>query len=149
MYKKILFGLIIILFSASCSSFEDIEIGEIKGYTLSSIVNNELKIDVKLNIKNPTLLPITIKELDVRTQINGRYIGKVNIDKPLRVLPKSDSDIEIPVTLKISNVFVTAFVMLSLKNGGDIKIDMEGSCKARSMFVTREVEIKESFDFEL
>ena len=146
MKKTALYLLLVIILFSSCSSFEDIEVEGVKAYTIKSLKDNELKVDLKLEVKNPTLYPITLKDLDLRTQINGRYIGKVHLDEKIKIKAKRESEVVVPVTLKISNIMASAFLMLNMKKTDQLKIDLEGKVKARSYLINKEVEIKESLD---
>lgn len=146
MKKPLVYILFFTLLFSSCSSLEDIEINEVKGYKINSLKDNVLRAEITLEVENPTLYPITIKDLDLRAQINGRYIGKVILDESIKVKAKQTSDVIVPVSLKISNIMTAAFLMLKLKDTNQLKIEVEGIGHARSFFISKEFEVKESYD---
>ena len=146
MKKQTYLLLLFTLLLGSCSSLDEINIDSIKKYDIKTLKDNELKVDITLVVDNPTFYPITIKEFDLRTQINGRYIGRVNLDEAIKIHAKRKSEVTLPVTLKISNVMATAFIMLKMKDASKLVIDIEGKGQARSLLISKDFEIKESID---
>lgn len=146
MKKNILLLIITSLLFSGCTGLDEIDIQGIKKYSIKSLKDNELKAVVTLKVNNPTWYPITLKDLELRTQINGRYIGKVYLDEKIKIKAKRESEVEIPVTLKISNIMATAFVMLNMKNAEQLIIEIDGDVTARSYLFTKKVEVNESFN---
>ena len=133
----------------ACSSFENIKIGDIKQYEIQKFEDNELKVRLVIPVENPTIFPFKIESADLRTTINGRYIGKLELDTVIKVESKKNKDYQVPVNIKISNILVTAFVMMNIKEDSEIKLKLEGIATGKSLFIRKEYIIDEEFSIKL
>lgn len=132
------------LLFVSCANFENISIGEIQEFKVAGFEENYLKLNVSVQIDNPTIHKINIKEIDVRVFINQQYIGKLLIDQPVLIKPKSSQIYELPVKIRLANILNTAFIMMNLGKGQRVEFGLEGNVIVKSMLITRYIEIKES-----
>jgi LEA14-like dessication related protein len=128
----------------SCGNFENIEIGEPKEVNVKGFEENFLVIDVVLPVENPTIHSIVIKNIDVRVFLQNKYIGKLVVDENIRIKPKSNTTYELPVKVRLANLLGAAFIMMNLKKGSESDIRLEGEIQARSLFITKTVEINEN-----
>ncbi|MBN1118102.1 MAG: LEA type 2 family protein [Bacteroidales bacterium] len=144
-FKHFYLLLIILLpLVSSCGNVEEIVIGEPKEVKVHGFEDNYLVIDVALPVDNPTLHKISIREMDVRVSLNGRYLGKLIVDERLVLKPKSNTVYQIPVKIRMANILETAFLMMNLKKGQTSELNFEGEVKARTLFFLKTVEINET-----
>ncbi|MCG8699230.1 MAG: LEA type 2 family protein [Bacteroidales bacterium] len=152
MYKKNLRYTLIVIVSiliTSCASFEDIKIGDIQNLKVNGIEDNVIKIDVEVPVDNPTLFSFKITSVDIRTTVNGKYIGKLSLNEPIKVKSRRNENYLVPVDVKISNMFVTMFVMMNVKSGSSLKVKLEGTAQGQSMLIKKEYPIEEVIDIKL
>lgn len=128
----------------SCGNFEDIEIGEPKELNVRGFEDNYLIVDVVLPVDNPTIHSIVIKNIDVRVFLRNKYIGKLEVDENIRIKPKSNTTYELPVKVRLANLLGAAFIMMNLKKGSESDVRLEGEIQARSLFLSKTIEINEN-----
>jgi len=146
--KKVIAGKFLILFIfpllISCgSNFEDIKIGDPESVQVIGFEGNYLKMNVRLPVENPTSHKIRIQEIDLKVFLNGRYIGKLLVDEAIVIKPKRQHTYDLPVKVRLSNILNTAFIMMTLKEGQHVPVKFEGKIVARSMLMSRTIEISE------
>lgn len=152
MHKKSLFyalTLIISILITSCASFEDIKIGDIQNLKINGIEDNVFKIDVEVPVDNPTVFSFKITSVDIRTTVNGKYIGKLSLNEPVKIKSRRKENYLVPVDVKISNVLVTMFVMMNVKSGSSLTVKLEGTAQGQSVFIKKEYSIEEVIDIKL
>lgn len=138
-----------IILLSGCGNLSEVEIGEPKEVKLKGFEENYLLINAKIPVKNPSIYPFRIKEIDVKVSLNGTYMGKLIVDDAVKIKPKSDKIYDLPVKIRLANVFGAAFVMMNMKSGNDVSVKFEGTVKAQSMLITREFPIDETKNIRL
>lgn len=141
---KALLLLLVVLLVSSCGNVEEIEIGDPQGVKINGFEDNHLSISAEIPIKNPSMYSFKIKEMDVKVFLNGTYMGKLIVDDVIKVKRKADMVYDLPVKIRLANLFGAAFVMMNMKEGQDVLVKFEGTVKAQSMLVTREFSIEET-----
>lgn len=137
------------LLISSCSSLEQITIGEIKNFEFVGINNNILEVKVGIPVDNPSIYPLTITHLDLRTSLNGRYIGKIILDEPVKFKSRTNQVYDLPVKVQLSNIFVTAFIMVNLKQGAVNKVKFEGTGNGKSLLIPKEIPINHEIEIKM
>jgi LEA14-like dessication related protein len=132
----------------SCGSFDDIVIGEPNEVKVRGFEENFLVVDVALPVSNPTLYPITLKDIDMRVYLNDKYIGKLMLDDKVKIKPKSSEVYHLPVKVRMANVLGTAFIMMTLKKGSSPSFRFEGEVDARGMLIKKTIHVDETKNIE-
>ncbi len=142
MRKGHIYLLFIVLF-ASCGNFSKIIVGEVKDFTVNGFEDNALLASVSIPVDNPTNHKITITNIDLKVYMNGQYLGKVNIVKPIVLPSKSYVNYNVDLKVRVANFFGAALTLMNLQNGQVINFKMEGSVGARSILIKKNIEISE------
>lgn len=142
-FVKIL-QIILFLLLSGCVSYNDIEIGDIQNASFKSFDDNVVELAVEVPVSNPNKFGIRIKEINLRTSLNKYYIGKLVCDDVITIPPKSNETHNLNFKLRISNPIQGVLVFFSVIKNDDIKVDIEGYIKFRSLLVSRKIEVKET-----
>ena len=89
-----------------------------------------LKLNIKLNVFNPSSYDINFQKIDSGVYINKELIGDIYYDNPI-VLPKgANIQLVIPVHL---NPLYAATTLINQINSGGLKIEVKGKLKAEDL----------------
>jgi LEA14-like dessication related protein len=143
MIKKPLYFVLLLLLSC-CTNFEDIELGKPEDIRITGLKNNVLELEIKVPVKNPRSIGFKIKEIDIKTSVNNQYLGKLTTDKAIVIPAKSNEIHNFRLKLKIANVIQGIALVLEVINHENIKLQMEGYIKFKSLMVGRKINIEET-----
>jgi LEA14-like dessication related protein len=145
MVKKVrLFFLLTFLFAVSCRSFEEIELKGISNVSFRGIENNTVRFSAGLQVYNPTAYGIKIKELSLKTIANGDYLGTLRCDDDIRIAARKDSIYMANLNLKLANILSGAAAIYKLSRQDKVRLEVQGYVKARTMMLTRKIEVAET-----
>ncbi len=135
----------LILFTINgCGNFEDIEIGDINRVQFKGFVNNAVTFEAIVPISNPTNTRFRVKEIDLRTTINGNYLGRVICDEVVIIPSKSDIEHRFVLRMHVANILQSAAFFMKSSHGNRYHIEIEGHVKVRSLLITKVIPVKES-----
>lgn len=143
LYRFLQLFALVTLFSA-CGNIENIVIGDPEEVQVKGFEDNYLTVTAKIPVENPSIYTIKIEEIDVKVFLNGRYMGKLVVDDVIKIKRKESLTYDLPVKIRLANLFGAAFVMMNMKQGQEVNIRLQGTITAKSMFITRKFDIDES-----
>ena len=102
-------------------------------------------MEVKVPVSNPSSHKIKIQEMELKTFINNRYVGKIICDEKIIIYPKSEELYTLNLKIKIANIFNAAILLMNPSNQR-IHVGLEGVVKAKTCLITKKIEIDEVRD---
>jgi hypothetical protein len=132
------------LLMAGCKGVEDIAMTGISGVEFKGMENNTLRFSVVVGVSNPSSVGFRVSEVNLKTQVDGNYLGTLTTTDKIRIPARSDTSYRMNFTLTMANMITGASSLFSLSRKKKVTIDMQGYIKARSWLTTKKTEIKES-----
>jgi len=128
---------------ASCSNFQEVEIKQVKNIELKGFKNNAAQVAMDLEIYNPNKLSFTIQEIDLKVYANKQYLGKLNTDSNIKIKRKVEDTYPVDVQIRLANILTGASMFMALKQSQSVTLQLEGTIKAKSLLMKKEILVKE------
>ena len=143
MTRKPLYILLLLLLTC-CHGFEDVEIGKPEDINITGLKDNVLDLEIKIPVINPGSIGFKIKEADIKTSVNNQYLGRLITDNVIVIPAKSNEIHNLKLKLKIANIIQGVAIILEILNHENIKLQVEGYIKLKSLLVNKKIYIKET-----
>lgn len=142
--RYIFFLLIGVSLFTSCITVKPVEVTKVESVKLVDKTLSNAKVEVTLKINNPNKFKIKVKEYDLEGLINGKSIGKLNIDKKLVIAKKSEKDYTITVGADLSKATGVLAGLMIAKAG---VINLKGDLKVKVFIIKKKIpiDVKEKF----
>ena len=137
--KKYLLLLLSLLFLVSC---RQIEVGNIKSFTVKSFSGRSIMVDMQFDINNPKKLPVSIKNAEFMLIIGGKTLGTAVLQKEVSIAANKRDSYYFPLELKLSDNIGSYFSILKILKKNEEPIVLKGWLNAQSGIITRK------FNFE-
>lgn len=149
-FRLHLINIIIITFIISgCSSFKDIEIGEIENVEFKGLYNNLAGLELTIPVANPNNFKINIINMNLDISINGKHLGKMTNLQTIIIPSRSEENLIFPVQIELANLLSGALSLYKLRNTKNFEMQITGSIKARSFLHFKTIDIKETHKVNL
>jgi len=132
-----------ILLISSCKGIEDIQFTGVNNFVLIEMQDNSVIFSADIGISNPSTLGFRVSEINLRTIIEGQYLGTLINNDVIRIPSRSDSVYNMVFSLRLVNLFTSMSMAYSLMQRDQVNVEMNGYVKSRSGLVTKKVDILE------
>jgi LEA14-like dessication related protein len=136
-------ALAVILLS-SCRGIQDIQITGADRFEMKGMENNRLSFSANIGINNPSSVGFKISEVNLKTSVDGSYIGTVTTNEPVKIPARSDSTYLMSFSLELANLLTGASTLYSMTGKKQVTVDMQGYVKARSWLTVKKVDVHET-----
>jgi LEA14-like dessication related protein len=143
-YLTPLWCLAALLVLTSCKGVTDIEVTGADGFEYKGMDNNSLLFSVNIRMHNPSSLTFRIREVNLKTVVDGNYLGTISTNDKIKVPAQSDSSYRVTFNLQLTNLLTGASTIYSLSRKEVVTVEVQGYVKARSMLVVKKVDVLES-----
>ncbi len=113
---------------------ENLKIGKLDG--------KELQVTVDANIFNENGFAIKVKPSTLDLYIEDQYMGKVHLDKKIKMKRKSETRVSAPMTLTLADGAM--FKVLRFANKDKLKIRLSGKVKAGALLISKKFDVDET-----
>jgi LEA14-like dessication related protein len=134
---------LILLLLLSCKGVDDITLTGVDNVNFKGIENNTITFTASVGIHNPSSVSFRVTEVNLKTIVDGNFIGTLTTTTPLKIKAKSDSSYATDFSLEMVNLMSGASTLYSLSRKKQVNIEMQGFVKARSWFKTKKVPVSE------
>ncbi|MFO7829267.1 MAG: LEA type 2 family protein [Bacteroidales bacterium] len=143
-FRLHLINIIIISFIFSgCSSFKDIEIGEIENVEFKGLYNNLAGLELTIPVSNPNNFKINIIDMNLDISINGKHLGKMTNLQKVVIPSRSEGSLIFPLQVELSNMLSGVLSLYKLRNTKNFEVQINGSIKARSFLHFKTIDVNE------
>lgn len=139
---KILFLSFITLLITSCASFKAPEFKGSDGMKFESIDGKKLLFTAGFQISNPNWYGVKIKKSDLDFYLEDKYIGKIYLDKKVKLKPKSDATVVFPLYAILEDGAMITLVRYSNKE--NVSVRFAGKIKGGVFVFSKKIEINET-----
>ncbi len=138
--RNLLLALSLIICS-SCTFYEpqfkggeSIQFGQLKG--------KEIQFTAAANVYNPNGYTLKVKPSELDLYVEGEYMGKVHLDKKVKMKRKKETRVEAPFTATLADGAL--FRMMRFVNKSEIEVKLSGKVKAGVWFVSKKIDVEET-----
>ena len=103
---------------------------------------NEIKLTAGGKVYNGNWFGIKVKPSELDLYVDNEYLGKVHLDKKVKMKAKRETMLEAPLTLKPDAGALLKAVKLVMKN--DLEIRLKGNVKGGVFIFSKKFEIDET-----
>jgi LEA14-like dessication related protein len=141
--------LVFALILTSCKGLHNVTFTGVKDFNLKGMAANQVNFDASVGVQNPSSVSFKVSEVNLKTTIDGNFIGTLKSDDLVRVPARSDSFYYMSFSLQMANLLAGASTLYGLSHKKQINVEMQGYVKARSWFTTKKVKIHESHTLDV
>jgi hypothetical protein len=136
--------LILILILSSCKGVEDIRLTGVSDFAFRGIENNVVTFSARVGVANPSAVGFRLTDMQVRTLVDGNFIGTISTPDHVKVKARSDSSYIMTFHLTMGNMLTGASSLYSISRKKKVNVEMQGNITARSWMTKHRTEIHES-----
>lgn len=141
--RTVLYCATALLLLLSCKGVEDIEFTGIDHFTLTGIEKNTVTFTAGVGVHNPSTVSFRISEVNLKTSIDGSFLGTLSTPEKVKVIARTDSVYTMQFSLELANLMASATTLYGLSRKKQVDVHMQGYVKARSWLTTRKVDVNE------
>jgi len=130
----------LLLFGASsCITYEDVDFRGLKNVSVNHINQEGASIAITVRVHNPNNYKIKITRSDLDLFLNGRNVGKAQIDQKVVLKANSTSDYSFNVEASFKNM---GNLLTTVMVGGPPVMKVEGWVKAKAFGVGKKFPVE-------
>ncbi len=138
---RFLSGLLFLAFFTGCIGLKDLEVKDVKGFSLKKLDPSGMQSSLQLSLHNPNPFGFTILPSSFDVKYSGMYLGKARLVKKVRIKGKQEQT----YTFELENDFkeVNFLDLLNLLQPGAFKneINIKGELKASKFLMRKKFQI--------
>jgi LEA14-like dessication related protein len=132
------------LLLSSCKGIHDITFTGVSDFKLKGMAANQVNFDARVGVHNPSTMSFKVSEVNLKTSIDGNFIGTLMSDDRVKIPARSDSFYFMSFSLQMANLLTGASTLYGLSHKKQVNVEMQGYVKARSWFTSKKVIIHET-----
>lgn len=145
--KKIQLALLLITAVLFSSCIEEPEFKGFSNFKLDTYDNNVLLFNVDLLVNNPNKFGIKVKKSFLDVYLGESYIGKGKLTKAIKVKRKRESNLTIPVELKLEKGAM--FKLMRLATAKKATLRVEGVVRGSAMGIPKRVKVNKTKEINI
>ncbi len=143
MLKPIFLVIVLLASLASCKvSAPDFRGTE--GFKMDKVEGREVYATVTAKVHNPNWFAIKLKKSSVDVYMEEQYLGKIYLEKKLKLKAKKESDLTVPLHAHLEDGAMISLVRFSLKDNVNVRVD--GKIKAGVWFLSKKIKVNETHE---
>ncbi len=141
--NRYILPLLALVLMMSCKGVDDIRFTGVSNVKFLGIQDNIVNFTADIGVHNPSTASFKIKEINLKTTVDGSFIGTLSTINPVKIKAKSDSSYHADFSLELANMLTSATTLYSLMNKKQVTVEMKGFVTARSFFAFKKVDVSE------
>jgi LEA14-like dessication related protein len=139
--RHIIVGLISVCLFTSCLEYEDVEFMGVDDYTIDQVSASEVKITLKMKVKNPNSYNIKIKKSSFDIFLNDKELGETRMKDDVKLLKNSTDVYEVEFVSNLKDLSKGIFSSLGMLLGGSSKLRIKGEAKAKAFGIGKKFDV--------
>jgi hypothetical protein len=127
----------------SCKGVDDISFKGVDNVALIGMEDNRINFSADIAVFNPSSAGFRISEVNLKTSIDGIFLGTLTTKDPVKIKARSDTSYYAVFSLELANIITGASTLYSLQRKQQVTVEMQGFVKARSWLTSRKVDVLE------
>lgn len=137
---SIIFALSLLFSSCGIFSFDNPEMRGEENIKVSSVKGKTIEFTAEAKVYNPNWYGLKVKPSEMDLYVEGEYMGKVHLDKKVKLKGKRESDLNATFTATLTDGALLKAMKYATKK--EIKIQLKGKIKG-GVFI-----FSKKFDFD-
>ncbi len=134
---------LLLLVATSCTFYEP-EFRGGENFKLNGVANKQVKVNAGATVYNPNGYALKIKPSTVDLYLNDKYMGKVRLEKKVKMKAKKETDISAPLTLSLEDGALMKIMGLVGNGGNGVKVGIKGQVKGGVFLFSKKFDVSES-----
>ncbi len=118
------------------------DISNIGGFKVTKFEGQRIEAEFSVDCDNPNGFGFKVKKANIDVSANDYVLGKVTLDKKMKVKRKSKNTYTVPVVIELENGAL--FKVLELSLGGDINLGFKGKVRGSVCGIGKSFEVNET-----
>jgi LEA14-like dessication related protein len=144
--RKIYLLLLVVLSSVySCTSYEDVEIKDIRSVKLLKLDDRGLEVETEVKIHNPNRYDLKVTKSEFNVFVKNTRVGIARIDNKVKIKGNSDEYHKLILVSEHGDLSPTALptlIAITAGGGNTIPFEVDGYIKGKVFLFTRKVEVR-------
>jgi LEA14-like dessication related protein len=140
--KNLFFLSILFLIVTSCANFEEPEFISTEGIKMGKIEARNISVTANIKVSNPNWFAIKIKPSDIDAYIENQYMGKIFLEKKVKMHPKSETVLSLPLRAELADGAMITALKYATKD--KVALHVKGKIKAGVWFISKKFDIDET-----
>lgn len=132
------------LFLISCGRTDEIRLTGVNDFSFKGFEEGTVTFAALVGVSNPSGIAFRITDMNLKTAVNGNYLGDLKTADKIRIPARSDSTYQMTFTLTINNMLANMASIYALSRQKQVQIDLKGEVMARTWIGKKKVEVSES-----
>ena len=111
-------------------------------FELEKLDGNTVKFTAGAKVYNGNWFGVKVKPSKLDLYIDGKHMGKVSLDKKVKMKRKQETDLEAPFTAELEGNAMVEALKLAMKN--DVRVQLKGKLKAGVFIFWKKIDFNES-----
>lgn len=141
MLKIFIVSLILFLFS-SCASFNVPEFRGTEGVKMDKLDGKKITFSAGVKMFNPNWFAVKIKRSHVDVYVENQYMGKVFLEKKVKLKAKQESTLTFPLTAQLEDGAM--FTILKYATKENVNVQIKGRLKGGVWFFSKKMDIDQT-----
>lgn len=127
---------------SSCANFEEPEFRGSEGIKLEKLEGKKVSFTASGKVYNPNWFGIKIKPSNLEVYIEDQFIGKIFLQKKVKMKAKSESSLSFPLIGELEDGAM--ITILRYANKDKVEVRLKGKVKGGIWFFSKKFEIDET-----
>ena len=137
----------LIFFLTSCKVYNPVQFKGIEDYSFSSDKGCN-PICVTLSLYNPNPYNVSFKSALIKANLDNDDLGYLKLSNPSTLKKKDISFLELSIDSDVNKIQPMLSGFLNYFIGNDIILSVDGVIKVKALGLSKEIEVKKSFDLK-
>jgi LEA14-like dessication related protein len=135
--------LLLTLLLTSCKGVDDIRFIGVDDFVFKGMENNKVNFSASIGVSNPSTMGFKISEINLKTSVDGVFIGTLSSSDMIKVPSRTDSAYHMNFSVDLANLISGASTLYNASHQKKVDVELRGYVKARSWFMVRKVDVNE------
>lgn len=140
--KNIFIVSIIVFILTSCANFEEPEFRGSEGIKIEKMEGKKIGFTAGIKVYNPNWFGIKIKPSHLDVFIEDQYMGKIYLEKKIKLKPKQESSLSMQLRAELEDGAM--ITVLKYSNKEKVSVNLKGKVKGGVWFFSKKIKIDET-----
>lgn len=133
-------GCLLVIFTG-CTFYEPELLGE-ESFKMEKFEGKEIRFTAGAKVKNQNWFAIKVKPSTLDLYVDGEYMGKVHLEKKVKMRAKKETMLEAPFVAELEANALMKAMGIALK--GDVQVRLTGKIKGGVFIFSKKIEFDET-----
>lgn len=143
MSARFFWGICFLLLMGSCRNIQEVTVEGVRDLKLGDMSGKEVHCTMALLVKNPNGFGIKLKDVDAAIKLEGKDIGKIELEHATRLKPGEISRVPLEFTISSDSWKTLLGSAMKLIFKDSLKMGVSGSLKAKAFMVGKRIEFNQ------